>query len=159
MHKYKNVYFFPLFKKWMENWPQNYTLLNRKNGVRGWSRASSCEGGVGSTSHTVFLFIRVQSLSCYATSVDSLIIQFRLQPFKIPLVVLEHWVSVHIAQIWRYTNRQTDCLYTTKSVQCALLLNVQGQLSVYGKLMPTDCSGLCQMIEHSPTLVCLNCLY
>ena len=41
---------------------------------------------------------------------------------------------MHIAQIWGYTNSLSVCLYTAKSVQCALLLNVQGQLSVYGEL-------------------------
>ena len=41
---------------------------------------------------------------------------------------------MHIAQIWWYTNSLSVCLYTAKSVQIALLLNVQGQLSVYGEL-------------------------
>ena len=42
---------------------------------------------------------------------------------------------MHIAQIWWYTNSLSVCLYTAKSVQCALLFNVQGQLSMYRELL------------------------
>ena len=66
------------------------------------------------------------------------------------LVVLEHWVAVHIAQIWWYTNSLSVCLFVYRQIcamctatQCSRTTKrVRGALGTSGSVESNHVSGL-----------------